>query len=108
MYWLNEWAAARNHPQVVSCVVHQCMTGLREQQAPRRRLKKPTDFWASSPLLLAPLQDLICDGKHEHATIDGSRSHAARVWTWYLAERIAAGVRDLVEHEARVQHHHAD
>ena len=56
---------------VVTCVVHQCMTGLRDPDT-KFRVKKPTLFVASHEILLRNLQGLQCDGKHQHGRLEGT------------------------------------
>ena len=62
-----EWDFVRNHGQLHWCVVHQCMTNLRENRQPYLHLLKPTEFWASHYLLIKPLLGLKCDRSHEHS-----------------------------------------
>jgi hypothetical protein len=83
-----------------TAVFDQCMTGLRMLKPPFLPVRKTTECKASHPALLMYLQNLRCDGSHEHAHI-GSWSNDGRhtvksadmqVWPRELCERIAAGV----------------
>ena len=62
---------------VVSVILHQCMAGLR---GPRSGLpiKKPTEFCASNEALTKYLQDLTCNGRHQHAQIDAREPDKAK------------------------------
>eukprot|EP00435_Cladocopium_sp_Y103_P048141 s730_g14.t1 len=83
-----------------TAVFDQCMTGLRMLKPPFLPVRKSTECKASHPALLMFLQNLKCDGSHEHAHIgswgSGSRhtvkSSDMQVWPRELCERIAAGV----------------
>ena len=60
-----------------SIVFDQCMTGLCMLKPPYLPVRKPTECKASHPALLMFLQNLRCDGSHEHAHI-GSWGSSSR------------------------------
>ena len=98
MYKMSEWREVRNHPNMVWTTVHQCMTGLRDRNT-KRLHKKPTEFWASSQILLQPLRRFTCNGRHDHEHIEGNNSADAQIWTWTLASAIASGCAKLIKQE---------
>ena len=83
------WLKRKDH--VVSRVFGECMTGLRKLKPPFLPVRKPTECKASHPALLMFLQNLRCDGSHEHAHIgswgNGSRHtvESADMQVWHRA-----------------------
>ena len=69
-------------------------------------IRKPTEVWASSEELAAPLRSLKCSGDHDHAVIQGrsrdgeAKSHKCRIWPWKFATLVASGIAALVRHKA--------
>ena len=69
-------------------------------------IRKPTEVWASSAELAAPLRSLKCSGDHDHAVIQGrsrdgeAKSHNCRIWPWKFATLVASGIAALVRHKA--------
>ena len=97
-----EWKQLEDH--VFKVVFEQCMTGLRMAKEPFLPVRKSTEIRASHEQLLFHLQNLRCDGKHEHAVIGQWKGHAAhvlksadmQVWPLELCERIAAGIHEYL------------
>eukprot|EP00435_Cladocopium_sp_Y103_P042293 s661_g11.t1 len=99
-----------------TAVFDQCMTGLRMLKPPFLPVRKTTECKASHPALLMYLQNLRCDGSHEHAHIgswssDGRhtvKSADRQVWPRELCERIAAGIVEClmsIGHSKPLQQH---
>ena len=85
-------------------VFDQCMVGLKMNTFPFWPVRKTTEVWASAECLLWFLQDLKCDGQHQHAHIgswskDGHptvRSSDMQVWPHELCQRFAAGISECI------------
>ena len=72
LWELPSWEDVLAHPRTKRCVVHQCLTNMRDPET-KLRIKKPTDFVASDEILLKNLRPLWCDGKkHKHARLEGT------------------------------------
>ena len=100
LWELPTWLKLLQRSDVVSCIVHQCMAGLRDPEN-KLRVKKPTRFVASDEILVKNLRPLWCRGNHPHSQLEGTykgqnKTHMARIWPWELATRIAAGVSAVV------------
>ena len=68
LYNIKPWPAVAGHVRAVKCIVHQCMAG----QVDKHELpvQKPTEVWASDPILLKPLLPLVCTHQpHEHGCV---------------------------------------
>ena len=91
MFDMQCWRGLRDSIHV--CRFDQCRTGLREREGRRLPLMKPTQMWASSPLLTHALDGLRCRRNHEH----GKVKSAAERWTTDLCKRLAVGVADTVD-----------
>ena len=90
------WPTVAARPTTVSCVVHQCMTGLLGPNG--GPAKKPTGIVANHPLLLHYIRRYVCDGSHEHDHLYGPAASRAQIWTWTFAKAIADGVCSLCSH----------
>ena len=66
LWELPTWKRILAKNDVVSCVVHQCMAGLRDPEN-KLRVKKPTTFVASYEILVKDLRPLWCTGNHQHS-----------------------------------------
>ena len=58
LWELPSWEKVLAHPRTKRCVVHQCMTNLRDPEN-KLRIKKPTDFVASDEALLKNLRPMV-------------------------------------------------
>ena len=65
-------------------------------------MKKPSELWASHPLLLERFRRMICDGRHQHEQIEGGESRLAQIWTWIFARTLADGIEDLIRFDTAV------
>ena len=81
-----EWQLVCAHPDTVCIVVHQCATGLRNEQG--LLCMKPTMLTPNSQRLLDPFAKCACDGKHQRGTVGTKRQH----WTRDFARRIIDGI----------------
>ena len=75
---------------------HQCLLGLIDQNG--EPIKKATEVWASTWVLIYRLHGLICDEKHQIAegTVRGQdRCDYAKVWPRRLCEIVVAGIEEL-------------
>ena len=96
--------------KVVKVLVHQCMAGLRGPHS-RLPINKPTEFWASDPILIARLDNLKCDGRHQHSMLDAREAGAPADKTkdaarlpLPLCHGLAKGCEDLLRRDkARAQ-----
>ena len=79
------------------CYMDMCMVGLRSSKG--KLLKKPTELWASDEHLLCRLRTRLCDGSHEHDTIEGGESKPSQIWTWNFVRTLADGISDLARFE---------
>ena len=91
LYEEDDWKRVVKRPEIVTAVIHQCMTG---QRGPTGKLlKKPTGFVANHPILLWYLLCFVCDHSHEHEPMIGSSvTGPAQIWTWILAKAVADGI----------------
>ena len=104
LWQLPVWRVIAYQSSVVRVVVHQCMAGLKGQRS-GLPIMKPTEFWASDPLLVAHLQGLRCDGSHRHADLEcpkgapGDKARDAARWPQKLCHLIAKGCEDLLRRD---------
>ena len=94
MFTFKPWLRVNDKPSVCRIRLDQCATDLKARNG--KFVKKPTEFRASSVLLLWPLRGLLCPGDHEHEECRGRTAKEAQHWTWQLASCIAAGCIDLL------------
>mgnify|MGYP007015860874 CR=1 FL=1 len=88
-------ADCSEHPRVSSVRFDQCQLG--QKNSDGLPVKKPTELVHSDGNLVYYFQDLRCgrfpkrcNGKH--AQLTGKEAHAARIWPWDLARRLAWGI----------------
>ena len=62
LWQLPEWRFIAYHCSIARVLVHQCMAGLKGRRS-GLPVYKPTEFWASDPLLVHYLHGLRCDRK---------------------------------------------
>ena len=86
-------------------VIHQCAAGLRGPKT-RHPIKKPTEFWASDPALLAHIKGFRCDGPHAHSQLGAREAGApaekakdAARWPLRLCQGLAKGCEDVLRSE---------
>ena len=96
LYQLEEWQIIARETNVTWCNVHMCMVGLRSTR--NIPLKKPSELWASDEQLLWRFRPKVCDGSHDHDTIEGGESKPSQVWTWTFARILADGIEDLIRY----------
>ena len=111
LYQLPAWDAVRRHPRTVWTYCDQCAAGLRDMQS-GLLIRKRTEIWASDEMLIKDIRPLQCNGRHQHAVLEGTfhgvnKTHLARVWPWEFAARIASGVAYAVrQYKERHQQFH--
>ena len=88
-----EWPKVLRNEKVVHRIFHQCRTG--QRAACGRLAKKPTQLYASHEALVAPFEDLKCNGRHEHANTEARLSRPLQKYTWDMAARIVQGIVNL-------------
>ena len=71
-----------------------CRTGQKNDR--NQLLRKRSEIWASSDLLLEPFTDLLCKGNHEHGQVAGSDTKPSQLYTWQFAERVVLGCQTLL------------
>merc|ERR1712005_94964 len=106
LWQLPIWREIAQHCSVARVLVHQCMAGLKGRRS-GIPVMKPTEFWASDPLLVQYLHGLRCDGRHQHAALDcpkgapGDKVKDAARWPPRLCHLIAKGCEDLLRREKK-------
>jgi len=102
MFRLPEWVKIDRHLRPAKVIFDQCMAGQigRKTHLP---IKKPTECWASSELLVEGLRKFQCDGSHQHANLGSKvsgvpteRAAEAATWPQGMCNAIAAGVIRLI------------
>ena len=83
--------------QATWCYMDMCMVGLRSTRG--WLLRKPSELWASHEHLLWRFRARVCNGQHEHDTIEGGESKPSQIWTWNFARLLADGISDLIRFE---------
>ena len=90
LYYEDPWPEVLARPNTRSKIVDQCMVG---QTGPSGLpAKKPTEFKGNDEHLLQPLDNLTCDGSHDHESLLDGKAKAAQVWPWQLCRRIVDGM----------------
>ena len=83
------WPYIMDTRMVFKCMMHQCMTGLRDSHG--YLCMKPTMMVSNSIELLTPFLKFWCDGKHAHGTTKKEQQH----WTPTMAQAIVDGIANL-------------
>ena len=91
------WPRLAMHPKTRQQIMDRCMTN--QKNANGNFVRKRTQLWASSELLLAPFVNLLCNGSHNHEQVTGSATEATKVYTWEFAERIVLGCQLLIRNK---------
>ena len=105
LWQLPPWKQTERYPQIRRRKINMCMAGMTDFDYPDLYILKATEIRTSHKALDAPLQDLECDGRHDHIPIGGNcsdgekRSHKCRIWPWGLATRLASGIAAVVREE---------
>ena len=94
MFRLKAWLELE--PFAHKVVVHQCLLGLIDQDG--TPVRKATEFWASTWVLIYRLDGYLCDKKH--VAVSGTskgqdRCDFVKVWPRRLCQLLVAGIEEL-------------
>ena len=96
LWRLPTWRLIASECSIARVLVHQCRAGLKGRRS-GIPVMKPTEFWASDPLLVSYLHGLRCDGRQRHASLDcpegapGDQARDAARWPpklWHLIPKV--------------------
>jgi len=91
--YVDPWPQVQANESVMTCLSDQCMAGaIDEYKVP---VQKKTEFTANDLSLLKPLERLICNGAHQHATPTGKALEKLKVYPWKLCGVIVNGIQAL-------------
>ena len=99
LFYEKPWPLIQTHPSNLTRVFDRCMTG--QVTVYGDLVRKRTQVWVSDIELANPFEDLMCDGNHEHAHVEGSHTKATQTYTYDLASRIVLGIQRLLAKIAR-------
>ena len=100
LYEVNPWPEILKHPRVSSINFDQCQLGQKNSNG--ISVKKPTQLVHSDENLIYYFKGLTCGrfpkrGNGIHAPLTGKEAHAARIWPWDFARRLAWGIVHMMK-----------